>query len=98
MAKITIAGVEHSTRRPADLDEQLVATTGCSSVEIDRILSAGADRAARALLPFLPKDAPEHIDLARAIADDPSAIDVIRSLYADLPTAMEPTKDGGTSD
>lgn len=97
MAKITIGGVEYSTRRPTDLDEQLIATTGCSSAEIDRVLSAGADRAARALRPFLPKDGPEHVDLARAIANDPPAIEVIRSLYADVPSATETPQEGATN-
>lgn len=92
MAKISIGGVEYATRRPTDLDEQLVAATGCSSLEIDKIMAAGADRAAHALRPFLPKGGPDHIDLARAIAADASALEAIRALYADLPSVADTTK------
>ena len=84
---ITIAGTSLKTSKPKDLDAQLVASTGCSSREIATILSAGPDRAARALRPFLEKDALPGSDLARAIVQDPDAVAAIATLYAGLSEA-----------
>lgn len=83
-------------RRPDDLDAQLVQATGCASHEIETLLAAGPDRAARALLPFLGEDAPAIGALAGAIVADPRAIDAIRALYAQsMPVAVAtPAVDG----
>lgn len=80
---IKINGKELKTTAPKNLDAQLIAATGCSSAEIGTLLSAGADRAAAALRPFLDdKDLPGS-ELARAIAADRDAVAVIRDLYAE---------------
>lgn len=86
---IKIADKELATKRPSDLDEKLIAATGCSAKEIETLLSAGPDRAARALAPFLDKDAPALNVLAQQIASDSAAIPAIRKLYADVPAAVE---------
>lgn len=79
-----LAGKDVKVSRPSDLDKALIATTGCSSKEIDTILGAGPDRAAAALRPFMTeKDAFPGHDLARAIASDPEALGNIRALYTD---------------
>lgn len=87
---IKFGGLDLKTSRPSDLDAQLIATTGCGVKELDTILGAGPDRAARAVLPFLDKDAPPFGDLARAIAADPGALPAIRKLYGDVPAAAAP--------
>jgi hypothetical protein len=81
---ITIAGSPLKTSKPKDLDEQLVASTGCSSREIATILAAGPDRAARALRPFLEPDTLPGGELGSAIASDPNAVSEIGKLYAGL--------------
>jgi hypothetical protein len=83
---LTIGALALTPRRPDDLDAQLVADTGCDAAEIETLLSAGPDRAARALRPFLANDAPDIGTLAAAIARDPAAIAAIRALYAAPPT------------
>ncbi|KTT72618.1 hypothetical protein NS334_08465 [Sphingomonas endophytica] len=75
---------------PSNLDQQLIAATGCSAREIDTILSAGADRAAAALRPFLDRNELPGIELARAIASDPEALPGIRRIYAELPDPAVP--------
>jgi hypothetical protein len=87
---IKFGGLELKTSRPSDLDAQLITTTGCGVKELDTILGAGPDRAARALLPFLDKEAPAFGELARAIAGDPGALPAIRKLYADGSAASVP--------
>jgi len=89
MPSITIGTLALTPRRADDLDAQLVAATGCNAAEIDMLLSAGPDRAARALLPFLGDDAPPVGTLAAAIARDPDAVATIRALYAAPPEASE---------
>lgn len=84
---IKLGGFDLKTSRPSDLDAQLIATTGCGVKELDTILGAGSDRAARAVQPFLDKEAPSFGELARAIAGDPAAVPAIRKLYADVPAA-----------
>jgi len=92
---IIIAGKELPTKRPTDLDAQLVAATGFGVREIDTLLAAGPDRAARALAPFLDKDAPSVRHLSRDIAGDPGAIPAIRALYAKAePEAATPPAGG----
>ncbi len=89
---IKIAGKDLATKRPSDLDAQLIASTGCGAKEIETLLGAGPDRAARALAPFLDKDAPALNVLAQQIAGDSAAIPAIRKLYADAlagPAAVE---------
>lgn len=79
---IKLAGKSRKTARPTDLDKQLIASTGCGVKEIETLLSAGPDRAARALRPFLEEGVLPGPELARAIAAEPAAIDGIRQLYA----------------
>jgi len=79
---IKLAGKNRKTSRPTDLDKQLIAATGCGEKEIELLLSAGPDRAARALRPFLEDGVLPGPELPRAIAADPTAIDAIRQLYA----------------
>ena len=79
---IKLAGKSRKTTRPNDLDKQLIAATGCGEKEIEMLLSAGPDRAARALRPFLEDGVLPGPELPRAIAADPTAIDAIRQLYA----------------
>lgn len=86
---IKIADKDLKTSRPADLDARLIASTGCGTSEVETLLAAGPDRAARALAPFLDKDAPALIELAQMIAADSAAIPAIRKLYADVPVVVE---------
>ena len=90
---LKIGSASFATRRPTNLDEQLVAATGCSSAEIEHLLVSGPDRVAAAALPFISKDPPALIDLANAIAADPGAIDQVRQLYANVPDASAPTQE-----
>lgn len=90
---IEIDGVRYATKRPDDLDAQLVATTGCNSAEIEQLLVSGADRVAAAVRPFLPENAPTIVELANAIAGDADAIGQIRALYANPPAAPALTKE-----
>lgn len=90
---LKIGTATFATRRPADLDAQLVAATGCASAEIEHLLVSGPDRVAAAALPFIVKDAPSLIELAGAIAADPAAIEQVRALYANLPDAPAPTEE-----
>lgn len=86
---IKFAGKDLKTTRPSNLNDQLIAGTGCGVGEIETLLAAGPDRVARALAPFLDKDAPPHSELAQLIAGDSAAIPAIRKLYADAPAAPE---------
>jgi len=89
---IVIAGatLALAVATPADLEQQLIATTGCGAGEIEQLLVAGADRVAFALAPLLAEDV-DHVDLSNRIASDPAAIDAVRALYAALPaTAPKP--------
>lgn len=91
---ITIGEKQYKTSKPSNLDDQLIAATGCSSREVGLLLSGAPSLAAAALAPFLSEDKPEPVDLAQAIADDPAAIDAIRVLYAPVEKAAEkPTND-----
>ncbi len=86
---------------PADIDVQLVTTTGCGIDELDDLLSAGPDRAALALIPILEPaavaaapidpDTPDRMtEIARLIASDPAAVSAIRGAYADLLSNIAP--------
>ncbi len=80
---IKLAGKARTTvARPRDLNKQLIAATGCGEKELELLLSAGPDRAAKALRPWLEEGELPGPELARAIASDPTAIDGIRALYA----------------
>jgi hypothetical protein len=79
---IKINGTSLPTSKPQDLDEQLVASTGHGVHEVHALLSGGPGLAARALAPFLGKDAPALNELASDIAADPDAIGAIAKLYA----------------
>lgn len=81
---IKIAGIDLKTATPKDLNEQLVASTGCSAGEIAKILSAGPARAASALRPFLEDGTLPGGELGAAIASDPNALAVIAKLYDGL--------------
>lgn len=89
-----IAGKDVKITSPKDLNDQLVAATGCGTKEIETVLAAGPDRAARALRPFLEPDFLPGLELARAIAADPSLIDGIRALYAKADGGKAATVDG----
>lgn len=82
MSKIKIGEREFATRRPKDLDEQLVKSTGCNAAELAGILQSTPDLAARALVPFLHDDQVSSAELANLIAADPVSIDVIGALYS----------------
>ena len=98
MADLKIGETSYKTRRPADLDAQLVASTGCSAAEIDKLIASGPDRMAHAVAPFLGKDAPEHCELARAIAADPAAAESVRQLYLDkVPDAVPALTEGSAN-
>jgi hypothetical protein len=58
-----------ATRRPADLDAQLVAATGCTAAEQVNMLGLRSTpfQVARALRPFLDKEAPPVPELAQMI-------------------------------
>lgn len=86
---IKINGVDLKTSKPSNLDEQLIASTGCSSSEIDKLLGGGPDLAARALRPFLEAGALPGGELGAAIAADRGAAAVIGKLFADLPPAAK---------
>lgn len=89
MGDLKIGGTSYKTRRPTDLDAQLIASTGCSAAEIDKLIAAGPDRLAHAIAPFLGDDAPEHCELARAVAADPAAAENVQQLYLDnVPDAV----------
>jgi len=68
---IQIGKREFATRRPQNLDVQLVETTGCTAAEHVDILGVRATpyQVARALRPFLDKEAPAVSDLATLIGD-----------------------------
>lgn len=87
---ITINGIAHKTKRPADLDGKLIAATGHGAREIESLLASGPDRMANAVLPFLVEDVPDLNKLAGDIAADPGAADVIRTLYANGATDAAP--------
>lgn len=80
----------YTPARPDDLDDQLVASTGCNAKETaDRLNGSPiAGQVAAALRPFLPKSAPSVPELASAItADDLSRI---RGEVAELYAAKAP--------
>lgn len=77
-----IANNDVKITSPKDLNGQLIAATGCGINEIETVLAAGPDRAARALRPFLEDGTLPGPELARAIAADPTLVDGIRALYA----------------
>lgn len=81
-----IGDVDLELVRPENLDQQLVALTGCRAVEVHAQLAnaAIADHVAAALLPFLNEPPARHL-LAQAIADAGvvSVRSEVRQLYAD---------------
>ncbi|WP_010218936.1 hypothetical protein [Sphingomonas sp. PAMC 26621] len=79
---IKINGNSLPTSKPQDLDEQLIASTGHGVREVHALLGGGPGLAARALAPFLGKDAPALNELACDIAADPDSIGAIAKLYA----------------
>lgn len=94
---IKLNGEQYKTARPTDLDEQLLAATGCSSAEIDTLLTAGVDRVAAAARPFLAAEVLPGLELNRAIAADAGAREEIRTLYVKVPAAEKPADpQGGT--
>lgn len=98
MAELKIGGTSYKTRRPTDLDAQLIATTGCSAAEVDKLIAAGPDRIAHAVAPFLGNDEPDHCELARAIAADPAAADTVCQLYLDkVPDAVPALTEGSVN-
>mgnify|MGYP007116547190 CR=1 FL=1 len=69
---IVIGGQSYPVARPADLNAQLVAMTGCTAAEIADSLGdfTLAAHLARAVLPFLASQAPSMPELALAFAGD----------------------------
>jgi hypothetical protein len=69
---IKIGGQSYATRRPTDLDAQLVGATGLNASEHARVIAGDplASQVATAVRPFLGKDAPSVPELASAIAAD----------------------------
>jgi hypothetical protein len=97
MLKIGTLELALLASRPDDLDAQLIASTGCSSAEIETLLSAGPDRIARAALPFLAEGAPDHATIARAVVGNiDAARDTVRALYA-APAEPAAVVDAATS-
>jgi hypothetical protein len=92
---IKIAGNDLKTATPKDLNEQLVAATGCSAGEVAKILAAGPARAASALRPFLEADVLPGGELGAAIASDPDALSVIAKLYDGLSASIVPAGEAG---
>ena len=89
---IQIGEAKFNTRRPADLDGALIASTGCSALETQRWLQGSPlpARIAAALAPWLSGDeVPDVATLGKLIADSGVA-DVagqVATLYASLPDA-----------
>jgi hypothetical protein len=83
---ITIGERTVETKRPQDLDERLLAKTGCNAIEMQRMLqgSPTAGLVATALAPFLAGDPPVLAELAVEIAKaGPAAVAVqVATLYA----------------
>lgn len=80
--KIKIGGIVYDTRKPDDLDAQVIAATGCSSAELLESFASGTTPTALAavLLPHLAAGAPALPDLAHAIAAEPDLAGVIRTI------------------
>ena len=80
--KITIGGITYETRKPEDLDKQVIAATGCSCAELLQSFASAPTPAtlAAVLLPHLPDDGPSLPELARAIAAEPDLVGVIRTV------------------
>lgn len=86
-----IGQVEYRLARPHDLDEQLIALTGCNAAEICAQLRSPAipSSLANALLPYITGDKPDRHELAERIAkagaDDVRA--KVLALYEKAPEA-----------
>jgi len=90
---IKIGDTEYQTRKPKDLDEQLIAATGCSAAETVNLLASNPlpGRVAAAIRPFLPEDAPPLSELASALAADVvSAANAALTLYRSVEPAPMP--------
>ncbi len=102
--KITIGGIAYDTRKPDDLDAQVISATGCSSAELLASFTSGTTPTALAavLLPHLAGDVMALPDLARAIADEPDLAGVICAIrrvaaaHEDKPVAAPRGKKGTT--
>lgn len=96
---ITIGGKEHATRKPRDLDKQLLDSTGHDAAGMERLLAGVPSPGimARAVQPFLGKDGPSLTELARSLADDPESVVAVRALYKvdESEAAPLPTPPGG---
>lgn len=68
---IQIGDRTFSIRTPKDLDDQLIAATGCNAAEHAAMLGGTplASQLAKALHPFLAEDAPSVPELAMMIAE-----------------------------
>lgn len=88
---IAIGKASHKTHRPKDLDDRLIAATGCNAAEVAGMLGGqpSARFVATALTPFLGDDAPSLPDLTDAIAGDGGAQAAVRKLYASEPVVEE---------
>lgn len=92
-----IGDKDFKTARPDNLDDQLVAPTGCNAAEIAQHLGGTplANLIAAAVRPFLPDGAPSVPELAAAIGADgyDAALAQARALYA----AKEPAPTKGSA-
>lgn len=94
---ITIGKSRFATRKPRNLDEQLIATTGCSAAENLLFLTGQPlpGRVAAAIAPFLGDDAPPLAELAVMIEaeiamDGSTLLRDVRQLFA--AAEIEPEK------
>jgi len=92
---IKIHGKDLKTSKPSNLDDLLIAATGCSSAEVDKLLAGGPDLAAHALRPFIDHGDLPGGELGAAIAADPDAVAAIRKLYGDAPETTPAQKPEG---
>lgn len=93
--KIKIGGAEFAASRPKDLNEQLIASTGCDAGEIGGMIAGRplADLVGRALAPFIPADGrPDPVALADMIgaAGVADVAAQVAGLYAADAPAAEP--------
>lgn len=95
---IQIGGRALPTTRPADLEAQLIAITGCSAAENAAMIRNGSTpfQVARALHPLIADDSVSVADLVAAI-DDTNIVDVRRqaqALLAEPPMVAEQPASG----
>ncbi|MBB5684291.1 hypothetical protein [Sphingobium boeckii] len=102
---VQIGDKTYRVRKPKDLDAELLATTGCSAAEMEKILAGSplAHLVARAILPFIDAKEGEPV-VSQGLAEEIAAAGVTavsieaRKLYAPAAEAaakIEPADAGG---